>query len=1050
MRIGIDFDNTIACYDGVFHRAALRARPDPGRRCRRPRTACATSCAARAARTTGPSCRAMSTAPRMDLASAFPGVRDFLRAATRGGLRDRASSATRRAIPIAARNTTCTAPALRLADGAGLLRRRLARPRPRQGLSRADQARQARAHRQRSAATPSSTTCPSCSASRASRRPRSASCSTRTTPHPTLRATGACARGRRSPGLAAEGVMIAADLPQLQAHDVAALLDNAAFDDAVAHDAAGRRRQQPRLPHRVRRPARWCSSSYFHSADDPRDRLGAEFALTVLRLAQRRPQPAQAARRATSRAGSASTPSSTGCALRPARSTAPRSTRRWPSRWRWTGCATPRTRARCPTAPRRRSASATIWHWSSGASRSLGRIDVGDALQADAAQFVSQALMPAWDRLAERVRAEAARAGIAVDEELPPEERTISPSDFGFHNALRGRRRHDPLHRFRICRLGRSRQAGRATSSARSRCRCRASSTRASPTASPAARPRAGAAPQALRPAAAGLRRQMGLHHAQRLPAGRREAPPLRRRRRAGRAPRRPARQGARRAATALEVMMAKYVVIGSNSFSGQDFVDLLLDDPSREVIGCQRSAEKPDFCCATARTGTVGQFRFRQLDMNRDMPALLELLDAERPDYIVNFAAQSEVAPSWEHPEHWFQTNTVALAQLVNHLRRQDYLKRYLHISSPEAYGTCVGTVTRRRAADNPSTPYAASKAAADMLSRRLPASSSASRSLTVRATNVYGARQQLFKIIPRSVIYLKLGQQDPAARRRRGGEVLHPHPRRLARRARGPGRGRGRRAYHLSPDGGVAVRDVVRSICGRMGRKLRGRGRRSSPSVPARTRPTSSTRPRRAASSAGQPEIDARPGHRRESAAMGRARNWAAIAKQPLNYQPQGLRRHGLRRLHQPCPQIDEARLSERVTEHDKAAVARLAMQVRTATTGTASATTGYGGYRYDGRWRKVADAMVAALRPEARHAHPRRRLRQGLPALRLHRRSLPGVEVAGIDISAYAHRTRQGRGAAVPAGRQRRAACRSPTRRSISSSRINTLHNLYIYDL
>lgn len=70
--------------------------------------------------------------------------------------------------------------------------------------------------------------------------------------------------------------------------------------------------------------------------------------------------------------------------------------------------------------------------------RRLGRIDVGDALQADAARLVSQALMPAWDRIAARARAEAGRAGIAHDAEIPAGERTISPSDFGFHNALRG------------------------------------------------------------------------------------------------------------------------------------------------------------------------------------------------------------------------------------------------------------------------------------------------------------------------------------------------------------------------------------------------------------------------------------------------------------------------------------------------------------------------------------------------------------------------------------------------------------------------------------
>ena len=150
---------------------------------------------------------------------------------------------------------------------------------------------------------------------------------------------------------------------------------------------------------------------------------------------------------------------------------------------------------------------------------------------------------------------------------------------------------------------------------------------------------------------------------------------------------------------------MKKVVVIGSNSFSGQDFIDLLLDDPSLVVIGVSRSVEKQDFLLRYKPREDLSRYRFVQMDMNDDMDDLLAMLDSECPDSIVNFAAQSEVAPSWEYPEHWFETNTVALARFVNHLRKQDYLKRYLHVSSPEAYGSCEGKVTEETP-DNPSTP--------------------------------------------------------------------------------------------------------------------------------------------------------------------------------------------------------------------------------------------------------------------------------------------------------------------------------------------------------
>ena len=141
---------------------------------------------------------------------------------------------------------------------------------------------------------------------------------------------------------------------------------------------------------------------------------------------------------------------------------------------------------------------------------------------------------------------------------------------------------------------------------------------------------------------------------------------------------------------------MNKVVVLGANSFSGQDFVDLLLDDPAyAHVIGVSRSPERSPLFLKYRTRADLSRYRYHALDMNRDMPKILEMLDAEQPDAVVNFAAQSEVAPSWDHPEHWFQTNTVSLSLLVNHLRKQKYLKRYVHISSPEAYGSCVGNVT-------------------------------------------------------------------------------------------------------------------------------------------------------------------------------------------------------------------------------------------------------------------------------------------------------------------------------------------------------------------
>jgi dTDP-glucose 4,6-dehydratase len=261
-------------------------------------------------------------------------------------------------------------------------------------------------------------------------------------------------------------------------------------------------------------------------------------------------------------------------------------------------------------------------------------------------------------------------------------------------------------------------------------------------------------------------------------------------------------------------------VVLGANAFSGQDFVDLLLDDPRNRVIGVSRSPERTELFLRYRQRADLDAYRYAQIDLNQQMPQLLELLDAERPAWIVNFAAQSEVAPSWEHPEHWFRTNTVALAQLVNHLRGRDYLERYLHVSSPEVYGTCAGRVLES-APLNPSTPYAASKAAADLLLETYRRQFGFPL-LTVRATNVYGARQQLFKIIPRAAIYIKLGQRIPL---HGGGTAVksYIHVRDVSRGELAIlQHGEIGTCYHLSPAGGIAVRDVVQTIAERLGKTL------------------------------------------------------------------------------------------------------------------------------------------------------------------------------------------------------------------------------------
>lgn len=261
--------------------------------------------------------------------------------------------------------------------------------------------------------------------------------------------------------------------------------------------------------------------------------------------------------------------------------------------------------------------------------------------------------------------------------------------------------------------------------------------------------------------------------------------------------------------------MERKILVIGSNSFSGSDFIDLLLSDANNRVVGVSRSPEKDELFLPYKRR-KAPKFSFRQVDLNKDISVLKSLLKDFNPEYIVNFAAQSEVSPSWKSPWDWFQTNTVSLARLLDYLKDAKHLKRYVHISTPEVYGSCSGIV-REDAPLNPTTPYAASKASADLLLSTYAKNFDFPLS-TVRATNVYGAHQQLFKIVPRTIINIKSGKKQLL---HGGGKAVKSY---IHIRDVSQGellvmeQGKTGELYHLSPDSSISVRDLVKKICERM----------------------------------------------------------------------------------------------------------------------------------------------------------------------------------------------------------------------------------------
>lgn len=142
------------------------------------------------------------------------------------------------------------------------------------------------------------------------------------------------------------------------------------------------------------------------------------------------------------------------------------------------------------------------------------------------------------------------------------------------------------------------------------------------------------------------------------------------------------------------------------------------------------------------------GHYEFFQADI-ADEEAMEAILSKHQYYAVINFAAESHVDRSITSPQNFVHTNVAGTAVLVELARRHN-VKRYVQISTDEVYGSLgpEGFFTETTPLD-PSSPYSASKAAADLLV--LAAGRTYGQDVVVtRCSNNYGPYQFPEKLIP------------------------------------------------------------------------------------------------------------------------------------------------------------------------------------------------------------------------------------------------------------------------------------------------------------
>ena len=207
-----------------------------------------------------------------------------------------------------------------------------------------------------------------------------------------------------------------------------------------------------------------------------------------------------------------------------------------------------------------------------------------------------------------------------------------------------------------------------------------------------------------------------------------------------------------------------KLLITGAAGFIGSHFVDYVLDHhPEDTVIGLDKLTYAGNLDNLAGRLQDR-RFRFFRADIC-DREAVFPLLERESVDCIVNFAAESHVDRSLQDPGVFLRTNVLGVGVLLDGTA-QFGVSRFHQVSTDEVYGDLPLDRPELKFDEGsplrPSSPYSASKAAADLLALSYFRSFGTPVTIT-RSSNNYGPRQYPEKLIPRMIRRARAGRPLP-----------------------------------------------------------------------------------------------------------------------------------------------------------------------------------------------------------------------------------------------------------------------------------------------
>ena len=192
-------------------------------------------------------------------------------------------------------------------------------------------------------------------------------------------------------------------------------------------------------------------------------------------------------------------------------------------------------------------------------------------------------------------------------------------------------------------------------------------------------------------------------------------------------------------------------LVTGGAGFIGANFVYLELKEHPEDRIVCIDRLTYAGNLETLEEAMKYPNFRFEKMDIC-DREAVFRLFEEEKPDIVVNFAAESHVDRSIEDPGIFLQTNILGTQVLMDASRKYG-VKRYHQVSTDEVYGDLPldrpDLFFTEETPLKTSSPYSSSKAGADLLVNAYHRTFGLPTTIS-RCSNNYGPYQFPEKLIP------------------------------------------------------------------------------------------------------------------------------------------------------------------------------------------------------------------------------------------------------------------------------------------------------------